>query len=181
MPKGNYKHKLKHGFAHTKFYRTWASIKTRCSNKNSKYYRHYGGRGIIFDKQWEKFENFLNDMYKSYLKHIEQFGEKNTTIERKNNNGNYCKKNCRWATPKEQLQNTRRNVWLECDGIKMIKTGWMRELSISHKFIDDRLKKNIPFSEIVKQAREHVLKKAIRHWGEDLRQDDFENGYGVQI
>jgi len=61
------------------------------------------------------------------------------------------------------------------------RRGRLKELGIDHVFVDYRLKKNIPFPEIVKQAREHVLKKAIRHWGEDIRQDDFENGYGEII
>jgi len=158
----------------SKEYRTLENMIQRCYNLNNSQFKNYGGRGIKICQRWlDSFENFLEDMDRA--PGIEY------SIDRIDNDGDYCKENCKWATPKEQLQNTRRNVWLECDGIKMIKTGWMRELSISHKFIDDRLKKNIPFSEIVKQAREHVLKKAIRHWGEDLRQDDFENGYGVQI
>ncbi len=145
MPKGNYKHKLKHGFAHTKFYRTWASIKTRCSNKNSKYYRHYGGRGIIFDKQWEKFENFLNDMYKSYLKHIEQFGEKNTTIERKNNNGNYCLENCSWETWDNQRKNKRTNHFLTYNGKKLTMKEWSKELNIPYSRLEARINSlNLP-------------------------------------
>ena len=35
-----------------------------------------------------------------------------STIERLDNNKDYCKKNCVWATPKEQASNRRNNIYI---------------------------------------------------------------------
>lgn len=99
---------IQSGFARTSFYRVWVNIKQRCLNKNSSAYSNYGSRGIKVCKGWLKFENFKKDMYESYLKHIKEFGKKQTTIDRINNDGNYELSNCKWSTRKEQANNKRK-------------------------------------------------------------------------
>ena len=98
----------KHGMYKARFYHIWENMKQRCLNANSVNYKNYGGRGINICSDWLVFENFKQDMYDSYLKHIEEYGEDQTSIDRINNNGNYELNNCQWATRSEQQSNRRR-------------------------------------------------------------------------
>lgn len=89
----------KHGLRQSKIYPIWGAMIQRCCNPKNPNYKHYGGRGIKVCNQWKKFENFFNDV-----------GHKpeGKTLERINNNKGYNKRNCKWATWKEQANNKRR-------------------------------------------------------------------------
>ena len=92
-----------HGMKGTSIYTTWINMKDRCFNQNHRAYRHYGGRGITVCKEWkDSFQEFFN-----YVSKLSHFGEKEYSLDRINNNGNYEPGNVRWATSKEQSNNRR--------------------------------------------------------------------------
>lgn len=86
------------GGKQTTTYRVWANMILRCTNKRVKDFERYGGRGIRVCHRWRTFANFLADM-----------GERpgKLTLERVNNEGDYCPENCKWATTHEQAVNKR--------------------------------------------------------------------------
>lgn len=88
-----------HGLTHSRTYATWESMIQRCTNKKHKNYKHYGARGIQICNSWLLFENFLKDMGKRPNK---------LELDRIDNNGNYEKSNCRWATRSKNLKNRNR-------------------------------------------------------------------------
>lgn len=90
-----------------KLHCAWSHIKSKCSNRNDKAYKNYGGRGITYEDRWTNFKNFYEDMQGSYREGL--------TLERINNDGNYTKGNCRWATRKEQMRNQRKTF--RVDGV----------------------------------------------------------------
>lgn len=61
--------------------------------------------GLSVCEEWKSFDNFKNDMYKSYLIHLKKYGEKNTTLDRIDVYKGYFKENCRWATVLAQSLN----------------------------------------------------------------------------
>jgi hypothetical protein len=118
---------LKHGFytknsskTQKRFYRIWKCMKSRCLTLKNGAYPNYGGRGIKVCARWlESFENFRDDMYASYLKHVEEFGEKDTTIDRIDVNGNYELSNVRWAT--NEIQNLNKRFSISSKNISLHK------------------------------------------------------------
>lgn len=113
-----------HGLSGTPFYKKYIAIKSRCRDIKSGHpsWDIYGGKGI--KNLWDSFEQFRNDMYASYLEHEKLYGRQNTTIERIDSKGHYCKENCKWATKKEQSRNTSRNVFLTHDGQTKTISEW---------------------------------------------------------
>lgn len=115
----------------SQIYTIWGGIIARCTCPTNSSYERYGARGITVCERWSKFENFLEDM-----------GErpgKGYSIERIENDKGYYEENCRWATRKEQMNNTRRNRILTFNGRKMNITQWSEELKIPMKTIYSRI------------------------------------------
>lgn len=140
-----------HNMHKHKFYKIWADVKQRCLNKNYKAYKWYGNRGITVCKRWLEFINFRDDMYSSYKEH--KLNNSYTSIDRINNNGNYCKENCRWATNEEQQRNKRDNHYLTYKGKTLLLIQWSEKLHINKNTIYGRFAKGCTVKEILSQKR----------------------------
>jgi len=121
----------------TRFYFLYYKIRERCNNKNHKSWMSYGGKGVRCE--WNSFEDFRKDMHTSYLLHVKHFGEKETTIDRVNPDGNYSKENCRWATWKEQWHNMKITKKYEIDGQVKSTSEWSEIYKIPKDVVRGRI------------------------------------------
>lgn len=110
---------------------TWLGMKARCDNPKNKQYPDWGGRGITYDPAWADFNQFLIDMGSPPTTEM--------TLDRIDNNGNYCKSNCRWATRTQQSQNRRNNRYLELNGERLLAPEWAKRLGVNPRLIRVRL------------------------------------------
>lgn len=122
-----------HGMRNTTEYQIWIDMKRRCSDKRRSRYKDYGGRGIKVCKRWMVFLNFFNDMGKR--------PSKKHQLDRIDNSKDYSPENCRWATTKEQSLNTRSNVYLEHNGIKLTLYEWAEKLGLKYTTLYSRYKR----------------------------------------
>lgn len=128
-------HKKTHGETKTRLYRIWRGIKTRCFNASNSAYPHYGGRGITMCDRWKNsYEAFKEDMLEGYSDGLE--------IDRIDNDGNYCKENCRWSTRKEQVTNRRSVILYEFEGESHSLKEWARIKGFTYGCLRRRVVKN---------------------------------------
>ena len=102
----------KHGLSKCEIYPIWKTIHQRCYNPKCKDYKYYGAVGVKMSDEWNKdFSKFYDDMYQEYCEHILKYGNKNTSLDRIDPNGDYCKENCRWVTWAEQNASDHKRVF----------------------------------------------------------------------
>lgn len=124
----------------TRAYRIWHGMMRRCNNPKAKFYFYYGGRGIKVCKRWHEYDAFLADM-----------GEpgQQDTLDRIDSNGDYCPKNCRWATMQEQCNNRRGNLIIWYNGKKYSGSQFAKEFDIPYYYVRALYKRGMSGENII--------------------------------
>lgn len=128
------KRNTKHKMFGSRIYCIWNGILSRTKYKSLKDKKNYWGRGISVCKEWEDFSRFYEWSLKNGY-------SDNLTIDRIDVNGDYCPENCRWATRKEQSNNTTKNVRICFFGKEKTISEWSDYLNISYNTLWKRIKK----------------------------------------
>jgi len=139
----------KHGDCNTRFYKIWAGLSGRCNDKSRKYYKD----GISVDTKWEEYKCFKNDMYEAYILHCKLHGERNTTIDRINNKGNYILNNCKWSTYSEQAKNRNSNIILTYGDDTLCLSDMAKKYNINQKTFRLRLKSGRTVADIIENGK----------------------------
>ena len=126
----------------TRFYSIYRNMRLRCCMKNRDNHKYYYDKGVTICDRWLKlFKYFKDDMYESYLKHVKEYGEKNTTIDRIDTNKGYYKENCRWATLQEQNDNRSNTIYVYYGNSKYALPELCRIVNKDYYLVYKRLKR----------------------------------------
>ena len=125
--------KRTHGMCRTRIYRIWQAMIKRCCSPGYERYSEYGGRGISVCDEWR------NDFLSFYNWSMENGYSDELTIDRIEVNGNYEPENCRWATYKEQGNNTRRNHYITFDGETHTMCEWAKIKGMKYQTLAARI------------------------------------------
>lgn len=119
----NLENLTKHGLSKTAEYSTWKAMIGRVDDLKSNRAKDYAGRGIKVCQRWrDSFEAFYEDM-----------GPKPSddhSLDRKDNDGDYCPENCRWATRSEQQRNKRTTNQYTLNGKTQSAVAWAEEYGV---------------------------------------------------
>lgn len=124
-----------HGRSETRLYKIWCGVKERTTNPKNPAYKWYGGRGVSMCTEWQDFSTFQK------WADCNGYGPQ-LSLDRINNNGNYEPNNCRWATPIQQSNNTRKNNLLTYNGETHTVSEWARLTGIGRSTISNRINRD---------------------------------------
>ncbi len=130
--------KVKHGKSYDRLYTIYNNMISRCYNPNDQRYYTHGARGIIVCDQWLP-DNKYTGMNNFYEWAFANGYQKDLTIDRINNDGNYEPLNCRWADIFMQSNNKRSNHMITYNGKTQTLTQWAREYNIKNGTLGSRI------------------------------------------
>lgn len=142
---------IKHGFSHKeRLYEIWKNMRRRCYDPTNKRAEHYYRKGVTVCDEWNDYAVFrewaLNNGYSD-----------NLTLDRIDNNGNYSPSNCRWATPKQQANNTSRNRMITYAGKTMTMSEWADCVGLTYAALNHRMQRHWPVGKaLTTPQRRHV-------------------------
>ena len=130
-----------------KEYRIWKAMKSRCYSPCLKHLS-YQQKGIIVCDEWKNsFDKFYEDMG--------PIPSNNHSLDRINNNGNYCKKNCRWSTAEMQTKNRGNfNLNYEYNGETLCLKDWAKKFKIKYTTLYLRIyQEKLTFEEAINREK----------------------------
>ena len=157
------KEKSKDSVKHTRLYKVWLQMKhrCRCTEKDYNHWKNYGGRGIDICKEWETYSPFRKWAEENGWKENDLYltNRNKLTIDRIDNDGDYCPENCRIISHREQQWNKRCTVKIEYNGVIYNLLELSKKLNISIPALIGRWKRNKPLDAPYKPRKSKIKKE----------------------
>ena len=102
----------------------------RCHDEKHKSHETYGAKGVTVCNEWLNAQNFINDMFPSFIEGL--------TLDRKESSDNYNKENCRWSDKTTQARNIktdRKNNISGYKGVSILRNKYQASISLNGKSI----------------------------------------------
>lgn len=121
-----------HGMTGTRTHGSWRAARERCNDPNNKKYFSYGGRGISFHPPWNDFAVFLAEV---------GVAPDGFELDRIDGSGNYEPGNVRWASRKQQMQNTGMTIIVVDGDRRICLTDFAEEIGAPYQTLRCRARK----------------------------------------
>lgn len=128
--------KYRHGMWGSRLHKIWLRMNQRCHNPKCGDFKFYGAKGVSVCDHWRQ----------AFLAFREDVGEPEPgmTLDRfPNRNGNYEPGNVRWATRKEQADNSSVPRIIEANGRRMNQSEWARFHGVNPSAVASRISKGM--------------------------------------
>lgn len=156
-------------------YTVWQAMKRRCNNPKESHYARYGGRGIKVCAEWE-------NSYETFLADIGMPPSAEYQIDRIDNDGNYCKENCRWVTRTENARNKSNNSAITAFGETLTLSAWSEKTGLKRELIAARLRRGIDPEKALSAATGDPLRRVyVTPLGEFASLREAGEAHGLKI
>ena len=132
---GNYYNFNKYNWSNERIGSIFNGIKDRCYNKNNKSYKWYGEKGVKVCKEW------IDNAKLFEIWALSNGYEDNLTIDRIDENKDYCPENCRWVTNINNAKYKSTTSLIEVDGETHTGKDWAKILGFGPNLINNYIRK----------------------------------------
>ena len=119
---------------YSRVYKAWKRMLNRCYDPNNASYKYYSGRIEVCTEWRYSFENFLRWS-------LGNGWQKNLSLDRIDNDGNYEPSNCRWVTMKQQGRNRRTCIYLTHNGVTKTMMEWCEIFNVPYHIPSNRFRR----------------------------------------
>lgn len=130
-----------------RLYGVWSAMLNRTRNPNASNYKYYGGRGISVCDAWQDYQNFKEWALSNGYDATAAYGE--CTLDREDNNGDYCPENCRWVNMNTQAGNQRSTKIITYNGESHNLKEWSEILDINYSTMKKYIRNGKTIEEII--------------------------------